>query len=190
MPENIVIDQGGEFEGYFNALMEQFGINTKTTGAHAAWQHGLAERRGGLLGAIWGKVVREFHVEGKSMSVAAPLAVVSAKNPTIGRRGLTSEQADFGRTLNVNEVTGRGGDEVLMLLLSAKGVAWRSSQIRAVAEMMLLERDATVKVQGAPVRQAPGVECDPCPGSRLFWAPKPFKGRRRQDAERRRGLRL
>ena len=28
-PKRTVHDQGGEFEGYFNALMEQFGINTK-----------------------------------------------------------------------------------------------------------------------------------------------------------------
>eukprot|EP00959_Pyramimonas_sp_CCMP1952_P089044 1863138-Pyramimonas_sp.AAC.1 len=53
---------------------------------------------------------------------------------------------------------------------------------------MLLERDAADKVRRALLRQAPTVVGDLCPGSRVyFWAPNPFKGRRRQDLERRRG---
>ena len=54
VPDEIVVDQGGEFEGYFQDLCEQLGIDTRIVGAGAAWQHGIAERHGGLLGPCGG----------------------------------------------------------------------------------------------------------------------------------------
>ena len=56
VPDEIVIDQGGEFQGYFNSMCEQMGIDTRVVGSGAPWQHGVAERHGGILGTIWRKI--------------------------------------------------------------------------------------------------------------------------------------
>ena len=49
-PELLIVDQGGEFEGAFIAMCKEYSIDTRVAGAHAPWQHGLAERHGGILG--------------------------------------------------------------------------------------------------------------------------------------------
>ena len=49
-PQTIVLDQGGEFDGYFTGFLEQHGIFSKVSGSKSAWQHGFAERHGALLG--------------------------------------------------------------------------------------------------------------------------------------------
>lgn len=48
-PRQIIVDQGGEFEGYINDTCDELGIDASVTASHAAWQYGLAERHGGLL---------------------------------------------------------------------------------------------------------------------------------------------
>ena len=47
-PELFAIDLGGEFVGHFLDLCEEFNIDVEAAGAHAHWQHGLAERHGGI----------------------------------------------------------------------------------------------------------------------------------------------
>ena len=55
------MDQRGEFEGAFIAMCEEYSIDARVAGAHAPWQHGLAERHGGAFwndlqqngGAVW-----------------------------------------------------------------------------------------------------------------------------------------
>jgi hypothetical protein len=64
-PEMLVLDQGGEFEGAFIGMREEYGIDTRVVGAHAAWQHGFAERHGGILGTIFSKMVTQFGVENR-----------------------------------------------------------------------------------------------------------------------------
>lgn len=39
VPDEIVVDQGGEFKGYFNDMCEQMGIDTRIVGSGAPWQH-------------------------------------------------------------------------------------------------------------------------------------------------------
>ena len=65
VPEVIVQDQGGEFEAEFIAMCEEYHIDTKVSGAHAHWQHGFAERHGGILGEVFDKVVHQFGITGK-----------------------------------------------------------------------------------------------------------------------------
>ena len=55
-PRRIVHDQGGEFEGAFIAMLEQFSISTAVTAAHAGWQLGVGERHGLRKGACWTQV--------------------------------------------------------------------------------------------------------------------------------------
>ena len=45
-PRHLIVDEGGEFEGYFNEKCDELGIDASVTASHAAWQHGLAERHG------------------------------------------------------------------------------------------------------------------------------------------------
>ena len=49
-PELLIVDQGGEFEGAFIAMCVAYSIDARVAGAHAPWQHGLAERHGGIFG--------------------------------------------------------------------------------------------------------------------------------------------
>ena len=58
-PEMLVVDPGGEFEGAFIGMCAEYGIDTRVVGAHAAWQHGFAERHGGILGTIFSKMVTQ-----------------------------------------------------------------------------------------------------------------------------------
>ena len=175
VPDEIVVDQGGEFKSYFNNLCEQMGIETRIVGAGTAWQHGVAERHGGLLGTMWRKLVYEHDIKGEFMS-----GFFDSRQ--------TPEQAVFGRSLKFTEVTNRDDDEVMMGVLGRHGFAWKASQVRTAAKMALLERDVTVKVRRAMLRQAPTVIGDVCPGTRVyFWSAHPMKGRKCQDSERWRG---
>ena len=60
VPENLVLDQGGEFQAEFIAMMEEYGMDSKIVGAHAAWQHGLVERHGEIFGETWDKTIYQF----------------------------------------------------------------------------------------------------------------------------------
>ena len=54
-PRKLIFDQGGEFEGHFNEKWDELGIDASVTASHAAWQHDLAERHGGVIGIIFGR---------------------------------------------------------------------------------------------------------------------------------------
>ena len=115
-------------------------------------------------------------------------AIVNAKNSTMSRSDMTPEQAVFGRSLKFTEVANRDDDEVLMGVLGNHGLAWKASQIRTAAKILLLERDVTEKIRRAMLRQAPTVIGEVCPGTRVyFWSADPMRGRQHQDHERWRG---
>ncbi len=65
VPELIIADLGGEFEGEWNDTTEEYGIDSRAAGAHAPWQNGIAERHGKILGGIWDKIVDQFSVKGR-----------------------------------------------------------------------------------------------------------------------------
>ena len=66
VPETVIVDQGGEFEKEMNDMFEEYNIDSRITGSKAGWQHGFAERHGGIFGEIWDHVVQEFSVTGKT----------------------------------------------------------------------------------------------------------------------------
>ena len=188
VPNEIVVDQGGEFMGYLNELFEQHGIDSRAIGAHAHWQHGVSERHGGLLGTMWDKLVYEFDVKGSWMAAIALASICNAKNTTMTRNGMTPEQAVFGRSLRFTQLCNNDDDQVLMSVLGSHGMAWKASQIRTAAKIMLLSNDAMDKVRRAMLRQAPAVIGEVMPGSRVyFWSPHRMKSRGRQDAKKWRG---
>ena len=66
--------------GHCNDKCDELGIDASVTASHAAWQHGLAERHGGLLGTIFRKVCHQHRINGKaSVSLALGLCC-QAKN--------------------------------------------------------------------------------------------------------------
>ena len=52
VPELIICDLGGEFEGARNEMCEKHGIDSRVAGSHTSWQNGIVERHGKILGAI------------------------------------------------------------------------------------------------------------------------------------------
>ena len=87
-------------------MCEEFNIDVKAAGATAPWQHGLAERHGGILGRAWEATVQQLDVDSRGKAQIALAACCTAKNSTITRNGLCPEQAVFGRPL-------RWADEML-----------------------------------------------------------------------------
>ncbi|CAE8613639.1 unnamed protein product, partial [Polarella glacialis] len=99
MPAIIVHDQGGEFQKEFIQALEQWGVASKVTAAHAGWQLVIGERAGGVLGAINSAVVHQ-HAIADRKDMAMSLAVsVQAKNSLLRRHGYSPEQAVFGRSV-------------------------------------------------------------------------------------------
>ena len=73
--------------------------HVRVVGAHAPWQHGCAERNGGILGTIWNKMVKQFGIEGHSSVKFLLNLCTQAKNATLMRNGMSPEQAVLGRSL-------------------------------------------------------------------------------------------
>ena len=178
----------GEFQGFFNDMRERMGINTRVIGSGTPWQHGIAERHRGILGTMWRKIVYEHDMRRTLMARVALSAMVNAKNSTNTRNNMTPEEAVFGRSLKFTEVVNRDDADILMGVRGRHGMAWKASQIRTVAKIMLLERDVTKRVRRAMLRKAPTIMGEVCPGARIyFWSASPTCGHRRQDSERWRG---
>ena len=97
-PEDIIMDQGGEFDGAFVAWLEAHGIHSKVTGARSAWQHGYAERHGALLGTMCTSLIWQYHAKGASQVKDCLCAAIQAKNMTLTRKGYTPFQMVFGRS--------------------------------------------------------------------------------------------
>ena len=63
-PEDVILDQGGEFDGAFVAWLEAHGIHSKVSGARSAWQHGFAERHGAVLGTMCTSLIWQYQARG------------------------------------------------------------------------------------------------------------------------------
>ena len=189
VPELIICDQGGEFYAAFVEMCEEFGIDTKVVGSHAAWQHGFAERHGGILGEMFAKVVHQHGIVGREKCKIAYAVCLQAKNGTMTRNGMTAEQAVFGRCLKWFPSDNQDDDQVMLAALGSDGEAWLQAQMRATARIALISKDASDKARQAMMRKAPAVVGDIPPGSRVyFWHPHPLKkGRDRRDPTRWRG---
>ncbi len=165
VPELVIADQGGEFEGEFEAMMEEHNIDSRLSGAHAAWQNGIVERHGAILGETWNKVVYEHGFKGRQQAKTALAIVLQAKNATMTRNGFTPEQAVFGRALRWTENQNRDDGDDSLAALGSSGEAWLSSQIRTSAKMALVGRDASDKLRRAAIRRAPAIKHDILPGT-------------------------
>ncbi|CAE7293140.1 unnamed protein product, partial [Symbiodinium sp. KB8] len=97
VPKNITMDQGGEFETEFIALLENHAIHSKVAGSHAEWQNSLAERHGSLLGAAWRAIIAEHQCTGRAEMKMALSCAAQAKNAVISRSGHSAHMLVFGR---------------------------------------------------------------------------------------------
>lgn len=165
------MEQGGEFEGHINDKCDELGIDVAVPASHAATQHGLAERHGGLLGTIFRNVCFQHVVAGESAVSQALALCCQAKNSVMTRNRQSAEQAVFRRSLRFTELSNTDaddGEEVLVSVLGTHGPAWRASHIRTAAKLHLLQCDACHKVRRAMLRKAPIALGDLCPDSRIY----------------------
>ena len=99
-PKEIYMDQGGEFETEFVAILEDHGILSHVTGAYAPWQNLFAERHGGLLAMSWNALIHEYQVTNRKGMKMTLACAVQAKNQVVTRRGYSAETLAFGRESN------------------------------------------------------------------------------------------
>ena len=174
IPVTIVLDQGGEFETEFIALLESHSIASKVSGSYAPWQHGFCERQGALLGVAWTAAVEAEKAEGRRSMKAALACALQAKNSTVSRRGHSAHQLVFGRQAYLPELL----DEEIWAAagmgqaLSVEGEVARMAEMRAAAKVALLHGDIHEKLKTA-LRRAPGGQTrEFAPGEMVFfWSP-------------------
>ena len=166
----FAIDLGGEFLGKFLDMCDEFGIELKAAASSAAWQHGIAERHGGILGRCWEAVTQAVDIDSRARASIALSACCAAKNSTLTRGGLCPEQAVFGRPLRWSEQMLKDDDDPGVAILGLQdGEAYLSSQCRIAARVALIEADASAKLKRAAMRRAPTVQFDLIPGARVYF---------------------
>ena len=155
VPEKLITDLGGEFEGDWNMFCEAYGIDSRVAAAHSQWMNGIAERHGKILGTVWDKLCQQFDVRNTKGCKRTLAIAVQAKNATLTRNGITAEQAVFGRALRWSETANADDDEIMMSVLGNDGPAWLEAQMRAAARIAMISRDASEKIRRAMMRRAP-----------------------------------
>ena len=171
-PQCFVHDQGGEFEGAFVALLEQFSISSRVTGAHSPWQLGVAERHGGLLGQALQAIVDEHGIEGYRQMKEALSCACMAKNATVTRDGFTPNQRVFGSECRWPSLAEENPGLSYLESLDTETEAARAHRMRITARVALVRQDVQDKMRRAILRK-PAVSQGPfVPGCQVyFWVP-------------------
>ena len=184
IPETVVIDQGGEFDGLFIAWLETHGIHSKITGARSGWQHGFAERHGALLGASCSSLMWQFKAKGRAEAKDCLAASVQAKNMTLSRKGYTPFQLVFGRQPMFPDLLEESmtGNLSLRDALGTEGEVQRAAEMRTAARAVLLRQDVQDKIRRSLKRWPRGEERSFQPGEMIyFYSPTPKTARFRKD---------
>ena len=162
--------------GTFLDMCDEFGIDLKAAASSAHWQHGIAERHGGILGRCWEAVTQADVIDSRPRASIALSSCCAAKNSTLTRGGLCPEQAVFGRPLRWSEQMLKGDDDPGVAILGLQDdEAYLASQCRVAARVALIEMDASAKLKRAAMRRAPTVQQELIPGTRVyFYSPHPI----------------
>ena len=182
-PEDVILDQGGEFDGAFVAWLEAHGIYSKVSGARSAWQHGFAERHGALLGTMCTSLIWQYKAKGASQVKDCLCAAVQAKNMTLTRKGYTPFQMVFGRSPLFPDLLEEdtSGNMALRDSLTMEGEVSRAAEMRAAARAVLLRQDVQQKLKRALTRVPRGEDHEYDPGEKVFfYVPTPKTARFRR----------
>ena len=184
IPEIMVIDQGGEFDGAFIGWMETHGIHSKVSGARSAWQHGFAERHGALLGSACTSLIWQYKAKGRTEVKDCLAAAIQAKNMTISRKGYTPYQLAFGRQPMFPDLLDESITANMSLrdALGVEGEVRRAAEMRTMARAVFLRQDVQEKLRRALKRWPRGEERAFNPGEMIyFYSPQPKTARFRKD---------
>ena len=100
-PRKIVHDQGGEFNGQFERLIESINAATEVTGTDAAWQNSLAERHGGVLKVMLARILEDTAAYGEDEFEMALVAAITAKNQLASIHGFSPAQHVLGQNVRL-----------------------------------------------------------------------------------------
>ena len=182
-PEDVILDQGGEFDGAFVAWLEAHGIHSKLSGARSAWQHGFAERHGAVLGTMCTSLIWQYQARGATQVKDCLCAAVQAKNMTLTRKGYTPYQMVFGRSPLFPDLLEEdtAGNMALRDSLTMEGEVSRAAEMRAAARAVLLRQDVQQKLKRALTRIPRGEDREYDPGEKVFfYVPTPKTARFRR----------
>eukprot|EP00434_Breviolum_minutum_P025436 symbB.v1.2.022474.t1/scaffold1996.1/size93170/9 len=182
-PEDVILDQGGEFDGAFVAWLEGHGIHSKVSGARSAWQHGFAERHGAVLGTMCTSLIWQYQARGATQVKDCLCAAVQAKNMTLTRKGYTPYQMVFGRSPLFPDLLEEdtAGNMALRDSLTMEGEVSRAAEMRAAARAVLLRQDVQQKLKRALTRIPRGEDREYDPGEKVFfYVPTPKTARFRR----------
>ncbi len=171
-PKEIVMDQLGEWETEFIAVLEQFGILSRVPGSYAPWQNSLAERHGAILGTAWMTLIHEHQVDNRSMMKMTLVCALQAKNQTVTRRGYSAESLVFGRNSKFPDLLDDDSMDTITLgqALGLDGQVAKRAEMRSAAKRALLHQDAQQKLKNALQRKPRGVDRTYLPGEKVyFW---------------------
>ena len=116
-------------------MTEGFHMDVKVAGAHAPWQHGLAERHGGIFGEIFNKICYQFQFRSKKQVKMGLNCSCQAKNGTMVRNGVTPDMSVFGRALRWPEGLLKDDESPSLAALGEYGEAWLATQVRVAARI-------------------------------------------------------
>ena len=183
-PQEVVLDQGGEFDGEFVGWLETHGIQSRHTGAKSPWQHGFSERHGALLGTAVSALIWEYKAKGREEVKDCLAAAIQGKNQTVSRNGYSPYQMVFGREPTFPDLLDESstGNLSLRQALSHEGEVQRSAEMRVAAKAALLRQDCQEKLRRALRRWPRGEQQEFSPGEQVFfYSPKPNAARFRKD---------
>eukprot|EP00435_Cladocopium_sp_Y103_P070035 s255_g34.t1 len=184
IPETLILDQGGEFDGEFIGWMESHGIHSKVSGARSAWQHGFAERHGALLGSACVSLIWQYKAKGRAEVKDCLAAAIQAKNMTMTRKGYTPYQLAFGRQPLFPDLLDEDITSNMSLrdALGVEGEVKKAAEMRTAARAVFLRQDVQDKIRRALKRWPRGEERAFNPGEMVyFYSPQPKTTRFRKD---------
>ena len=96
LPDVVVCDPGGEFEGHFAEMCQGYGITLLPTDARSPWQNGRTERAGGVWKEIFKKAQRKCPPANQHEHETLGKTCCAVKNRQSKRSGYSPDQRVFG----------------------------------------------------------------------------------------------
>ena len=98
LPDVVICDPGGEFEGHFAEQLQSYGVTLLPTDARSPWQNGRTERAGGTWKHRFKVARRKCPPVNQAEHEALGKMSCAAGNRFANRSGFSPEQRVFGRS--------------------------------------------------------------------------------------------